>query len=295
MNRLRESTGENVFPDTASRTITYTDKQGTVHKDHNLTAEQYQTYAQTQGQTAQKLWEDVVNATDFDALTDAQKANVSSAIESYARETAEIEAIGKEHTGYSDGWMLDVGKGGAMEIIQRTIASSLSSAKDNLNNAWKNGYDEETFIQEMENAFQTFQNTSRNTQRQVYDESSSSIKKYIDARKQGISNEKYVSTAKALSKVGDTIIEKSSAIIKQPGLSNSEKTFLVKQNVSDAQNENIDLLLRMGYGITDYVDLYDDYKNYTKGSGKKNRTINKWMKDYGISHGAAKKLYEVFS
>lgn len=295
MNRLRESTGENVFPDTASRTITYTDKRGTVHKDHNLTAEQYQIYAQTQGQTAQKLWEDVVNTTDFEALTDAQKVKVSEDIKKYSKEAGEIAAIGKDnHTGYSDGWMQDVEKGGAMEIIQRTIATGFSSAKENLSNAWKNGYDETTFVQEMENVFRSFQNTGKNTQRQIYGESSSSVKNYIDARENGISNEQYLSVAKALSSVGDTIIEKSRTIARQPRLSESQKTLLVKQNVSDSQDKNIDLLKSLGYGITDYVDLYGDYKNYTSGKGKKNRTINKWMKDYGISYAAAKKLYEVF-
>lgn len=295
MNRLRKSTGENVFPNTASKTITYTDKQGTVHKDYNLSAEQYQTYAQTQGQTARELWEEVVNTTDFDALTDAQKVKVSEDIKKYSREVGEIAAIGKDnHTGYSDGWMQDVEKGGAMEIIQRTIETGFSSAKENLSNAWKNGYDEAAFIQEMETAFNSYKNASAKMQRQVYEESSSATKNYIDARQKGISNEKYLSVAKSLSKTGDTIIEKSTAIVKHAGLTDAQKTMLVKQNVSDAQDENIDLLMKMGYGIDNYVGLYSDYKNYTSGKGKKNRTINKWMKDYGISYAAAKKLYEVF-
>lgn len=295
LDRLRESTGENVFPNTASKTITYTDKQGAVHKDHNLTAEQYQTYAQTKGQTARELWEEVVNTTDFDALTDAQKVKVSEDIKKYSREVGEIAAIGKDnHTGYSDGWMQDVEKGGAMEIIQRTIETGFSSAKENLSNAWENGYDEAAFIQEMETAFNSYKNASAKMQRQVYEESSSATKNYIDARQKGISNEKYLSVAKSLSKTGDTIIEKSTAIVKHAGLTDTQKTMLVKQNVSDAQDENIDLLMKMGYGIDNYVDLYSDYKNYTSGKGKKNRTINKWMKDYGISYAAAKKLYEVF-
>ena len=294
MNRLRESTGENVFPNTASKTITYTDKQGTVHTDHNLTAEQYQAYAQTQGKEASKLWNDVVNAEDYKALTDAQKAKVSSDIEAYARKTGEIAAIGKDHTGYSEGWMQDVQKNGGMEILQKTIESGLSSARRNIGNAWENGYDESAFIREMETAFNTYKNASKRMQRKVYEEASSETKNYIDARNGGISNEQYLEVEKALSKTGDTIVEKSSAIVKQPGLSENQKIMLVKQNVTDTQDENIDLLLQMGYGISDYVELYDDYKNYTKGYGKKNRTINKWMKDYGISYGAAKKLYEVF-
>lgn len=295
MNRLREATGENVFPDTASKTISYTDKRGTVHKDYNLTEEQYQTYAQTQGQTAQKLWEDISALDDYEALTDEQKAKEGKIIKDYARQTAEIAAVGKEnHTGYDTGWLYDVENGGGKEILRRVIMSDLSGSMESIKNAWNKGYDEAAFISEMETAYNSYNAASAETKRKVLDEVSSTVQNYIEARKKGINNEKYMTVAKALDGAGGTIIEKSATIVKQPGLTEAQKTLLVKQNVSDTQDENIDDLKSMGYGINDYVGLYTDYKNYTSGKGKKSRTIAKWMKDFGIDYAAAKKLYEVF-
>ena len=75
----------------------------------------------------------------------------------------------------------------------------------------------------------------------------------------------------------------------------------MKQEISDTQDENIDQVkafvkehgLPQNY-MNMYAGSYDAVQNYTKGRGKKNRTINHLMDMYGITWTQAKELYELF-
>ena len=315
MNRLKETKGENVFPDTADKTITYTDRQGNAHKDHNLTAEQYQTFAQTQGQTAQKLWDDVVNTQDFDALTDEQKAKASSAIEAYAKETAEIAAIGDSHTGYSESWMQDVRKNGASAILRRTYASGLNNAAAGLSSAWTNGYDEDRFISEMETMYDSFRNSRTEMQRQIMESVESNARIYIEARKGGVSSNTALNVQRTIATSkpeggGKNVNQKQKMdiIAKTPGMTEKQRVMMGKLYGSDAQDENIDEVATI-IGIakaegkktpdidsfTLYTQLYRDHEDYTKGTGKKDRTVEHWQKKYGIDYQTAISLYKAFS
>ena len=315
MNRLRETTGENVFPDTADKTITYTDRRGTVHKDHNLTAEQYKTFAQTQGQTARKLWDDVVNTQDFDALTDAQKAKASAYIEAYAKETAEIAAIGDSHTGYSESWMQDVRKNGASAILRRTYTAGLNNAASGLTSAWANGYDEERFITEMETMYDSFRNSGRKMQRQIMESVESNARIYIEARKGGVSSDTALNVQRTIATAkpeggGKNVNQKQKLdiIAKTPGMTEKQRVMMGKLYGSDAQDENIDEVATI-IGIakaegkktpnidsfTLYTQLYRDHEDYTKGTGKRERTVAHWQKKYGIDYQTARSLYKAFS
>jgi hypothetical protein len=70
---------------------------------------------------------------------------------------------------------------------------------------------------------------------------------------------------------------------------------MAKLYASDAQDKNIDEVKALGGNYKLYTELYRDHSDYTKGAGKKQRTISHWIQKYGIDYTTAKKYYEVFS
>ena len=154
----------------------------------------------------------------------------------------------------------------------------------------------------MQWAYDTFEDLSKAAQREIKENSSASVQNYIEARESGIGHERYLATAQRLDNIrpetgysGARSVQKAETIAKTPGLTAAQKELMIKQQVSDSQDQNIDQVKALGYGVDTYVKLYRDYEDYTKGNGKKARTIAKWQKEYSIDYATAKKLYEVFS
>lgn len=302
ITRLNKSQPESVTPPTASKTISYTDRQGNAHKDVRLTEEQYQTLAETQGKTAKAILENMINSKDYAALTDAQKAEAIRTAYSYARKTGEMAAIGKNHTGYDEAWMMEMEQGKEAEyIIRKAVRDNLNGAMESFSTARKKKYDTTTAENEMQWAYDAFKAMSEGARSEISESADSSAANYIEARDAGVSHDKYLDVSNLLvgivpekGKKEASDIQKSEAIMKTSGLTAKQKELLVKQQVSDAQDKNIDELKALGYAADKYVKLYRDYLDYTKGNGKKKRTIEKWMQDYNITYSVAEKLYEVF-
>lgn len=295
LNRVRETTGESVFPSYIPTTITYTDSSGDVHKDYQLSEEEYQAIAQTQGQTARTILDTMIKSKNYAAMTDEQKAKAMQKVYTYAREKALVDNI-KDHTGYSESWMMEMkGNTAAEQIISRVAGNSLNSAMETLTTAWDNGYKTESLMRELDEAYTSYQKMTGREKAEVREFATGTASTYLQARDGGISHEKAVNTIKQVKAAGTLQKDKMSTIAKQPALSEDQKVLMGKLYGSDAQDENIDQVKAMGYTFADYTKLYRDHQDYTKGYGKKNRTINKWMQDYGIDYATGKKLYEIFS
>lgn len=304
ISRLNKAqTEHDVSPQKASKVISYTDNNGTVHNDVRLTEEQYQTYAATQGQTASRIIEDLISSKDYAAMSDRDKAAAIKEAYKYAKEKAEIAAIGESHTGYSASWMQDLKEGNeAGEIVQRVVSSNLTSAVSAMTEAWAKGYDTESRSGDLEWAYDTFADLSKQAKREIKANADASVRNYIEARENGVDHDRYLDTVKKMENIkpeqgnkNARAVQKAETIAKTPGLTAAQKELLIKQQVSDSQDQNIDQVKALGYGVDTYVKLYRDYEDYTKGNGKKARTIAKWQKDYSIDYATAKKLYEVFS
>ena len=302
--RLHEAGVEgNVFPTEPETTLTWTDKTGTVHKDHHLTMEQADTLKREAGQTSMRIVGELVSSRDYRALPDDLKAKAIEKAYSYARETAEIKAIGDDHTGYSENWMMELTEGGEAQYILRKVAGGeLTNAMTALNTAWEKGYDEQPRSDGLKWAYETFRVMTSEAKQDIKDQAEVSTKNYIEARESGISHEKYVDAARLLDglvpetgRAGVRNVQKAETIAGSEKLTEAEKVTLIKQQVSDSQDENIDQLQAMGYDVGMYARLYRDYEDYTKGTGKKERTTEKWMKEFGIDKATARALYEVFS
>jgi hypothetical protein len=294
ISRLNDAQTESVTPPTASKTISYKDKQGEAHNNVRLTEEQYQTLATEQGQTAKRILDKMIQTTDYKALEDEQKAKAIQQVYSYARMAAEIAAIGEDHTGFDEAWMEDMEEGKEAEFILRKVAGNdISNAMQSLQTAWKKGYSTDSRSDKLEWAYDAFKAMPKTAREEAAEWASGTAADYIEAREQGVGHDDIVSTYKLLQGITKNL-PKAEAISKASGLTEQEKVVLVKQQVSETQSENIDQLKTMGYDIADYVKLYRDVEEYTSGTGKKKRTAAKWAKEYNISMDAAYKLYEVF-
>lgn len=311
ISRLNKA-GYNVTPNTAARTVSYIDKDGTGHDDVRLTEEQFQKLAETQGQTARKLVEDMISSASYAALTDEQKADAIDTAYLYARKTGEIAAI-EDHTGYDQSWFYDVEKGGAEEIIRRVLNSGLNTSMSDLDTAWDRGYNEETFNRELETAYESYRNAPADMRKQVYAEAEGTTKKYIEARDKGVSHEDFVAAAENIAKVKGTgsinkdtgkatvrDIDRRQAIANTSGMTPHEidivmKAYMADYDPSDESPETTEMKYdyirhEMGMSAKEYAATYRAYLD----SSKKAQRIAA-IRALGYDYGTALKLYKVYS
>lgn len=241
MNRLNDAQTENVTPPTATKTLSYTDKQGNAHNNVRLTEEQYQTFAQTQGKTAKDILDSMIKSADYAAMNDEQKAKAIQQAYSYARKKAEIAAIGDDHTGYDESWMMEMDAGaGADYIIRRVTKSEISGAMDALDTAWDKGYDTTGRSDDLKWAYDTFSKMSDGAKADAREWLTGTAAKYVEAREKGISHDDFLSAAKNVELVKGTgsngtvrDIDRREAIAKTTGLSAKEIDTVMKAYMED--------------------------------------------------------------
>lgn len=246
ISRLNEAQTESVTPPTAGKTLSYTDKQGEAHKNVRLTEEQYQTLAQTQGQTAKRILDSMIGSKDYGAMTDSQKAAAIREVYSYARKTGEIAAIGDSHTGYEDAWMMELEEGKeADQILRRVTKAELTGAVSALDAAWDKGYDDAGRSDDLKWAFDTFKTMSPKAKQEVRDQTTGTAAKYIEAREKGVSHRAFVNAAENISKVKGTgsngsirDIDRREAIATTRGLSEKNIDAIMKCYMEDYDPEN---------------------------------------------------------
>lgn len=304
ITRLNGAQENNVSPRDAGKVISYTDKNGEYHENVRLSEDQYQTFATVQGQNAKRIADGLAQSRDYNALTDKQKAAALNLAYDYAADKARRAAL----DGYPDasGWMAGIDGREAGEIIKKVNADTLQSAMNDLTAAWANGWDDSGKKNALSESYDTLNKMGKSTRDSVIAKSGSAVQKYAEARNAGMSNDKYAEYLKAKvkeeRKKGGTLNQGESIKLVSGvrNISTHQREVLMKQEVSDTQDENIDQVKDFvkEYGLPQnymnmYVGAYDAVQNYTKGTGKKNRTVNHLMDMYGITWTKAKELYEI--
>ena len=246
ISRVNEAQTESVTPPTAGKTLSYTDKQGEAHKNVRLTEEQYQTLAQTQGQTAKRILDSMIGSKDYGAMTDSQKAAAIREVYSYARKTGEIAAIGDSHSGYEDAWMMELEEGKeADQILRRVTKADLTGAVSALDAAWDKNYDDTGRSDDLKWAYDTFKAMSPKAKQEVRDQATGTTAKYIEAREKGVSHTAFVNAAENIAKVTGTgsngsvrDIDRREAIATTRGLSEKSIDAIMKCYMEDYDPEN---------------------------------------------------------
>lgn len=302
ITRLGKTQEQNVTPPDIPKKLTYTDASGNLHDKYRLTEEQYQKLAQTQGQTAKKILDQMVISSDYKKLTDDQKAYAIKAAYEFAQEQGKKAALPDYHSKAAE-WVSKTKESDIQAFVTRgatqALNSAISSAVSNLGDGLPVT---EATKADMEETYKAFANMSAKTKEQILDEASAATVKYLTARQAGISAGTYLETEKQLlnikpeqGKTSPRAVQKAETIANSGRLTEAQKVAMIKAESSDSQDENLDQLVAMGYTAADYAKLYRDHEDYTSGTGKKKRTVAKWMNDYGISEAAAEELYKVFS
>lgn len=88
-------------------------------------------------------------------------------------------------------------------------------------------------------------------------------------------------------------VQKAEAIVGMD-LSRKDTQKALKAYLNDSQDENLDQMLKMGFSAEDYVVAWRLYQDYTSGKGKKQRTIEKYMEEFGVSKATARAIYEIY-
>lgn len=299
--RLNEVQSDvNVFPDKAETTFNYTDKNGKLHENYQLTMEEADKLQRIEGQTKAEIAAELIGNDDYKALTDSQKAEAISLAYQYAREHARVETL-EDYGGNGKSWMLGIEGKEASTIINKVALGSLTDSLTTVNNAITEGWETAEAAKSMESAYNAYKGLSQSAQRQIKEQAGESAAgKYIAAREAGVTNEEYVTVLKQVAGlkpqsgyVNVRDIQEAQAVGSMKGLSNAEKEALIRGYVSDAQDENIDQVKELGFDINDYLTAWSMYDSES-GEGKKKRTIAQYQQKFGIDYDTAKALYEIF-
>lgn len=130
IERLNGAQEENVSPPEASKTVSYTGKNGEVHKNQRLTEEEYQTLATTQGQTADRIVSQMIASEEYAAMTDRQKAQAVKLAYEYAKAKGLSETF-PDYDGM-DGWKRGIDGRETEAIFRKIVTSEFSKAFDTM-------------------------------------------------------------------------------------------------------------------------------------------------------------------
>jgi hypothetical protein len=91
-------------------------------------------------------------------------------------------------------------------------------------------------------------------------------------------------------------IQKAEAIGGMEGLSEADRIAALKIYGTNAQDENLDLMLEMGYSSRDYLTAWKIYsqERETGGKGTKNRTIEAFMQKFDVDRATAAAIYDIY-
>ena len=299
LDRLREVTGANVYPRTADRTVSYTDSDGNLHADYNLTQSEWETLQRVQGETAQEIVSALVGNKDYEALPDALKATAISLAYQYAKQVGLGDAI----EGYPElsGWMDNAEKNPVQYIIQKAAGDAISGAFSDLTEAMDNGWNTREDEQSLAYAYETFRQLGWKAQEQIIDNATTSVGNYLEARRAGITQNEFIESLNLLDgivplegKQEPTQLQRVEAISTMDGLNPEQMELMLRQQVTDAQKKNMDDLESMGFGVDVWLDVYQAIENES-GTGKKKRVVNWIMEQHNVGRATAEEMYEIFA
>lgn len=280
ITRLNKVQDESVTPPYISKVITYTDSNGDLHKDYRLSEEEYTKIATTQGQTARRIIETMLDSKNYQAMSDSEKAKAIKQVYSYAREKGMVENI-EGHTGYSESWMMEMREGKeSEEILRRITNSELNRTMTNLDSAWDNGYNTEARSRELAAAYDSYSKMTADQKRKVRDFATGTTAKYIEAREKGVTHDNFLKTAKAINNAKGT-----GAYNEKTGkntVREIDKRKIIAQ--SGLSEKDIDRMMMV------YMEDYDPNK---KGSETSELKYNYIRQELGLSPSEYVKAYEV--
>nr|DAF68044.1 MAG TPA: hypothetical protein [Caudoviricetes sp.] len=305
--------GTGVTPELAPKTLTYTDKQGVTHKDVRLTAQQWEAYATTRGQTSKQILDKLVKSSDYAKLGDAGKAAAIDLVYKYADKTGAIKAM-SDHDGYPETWMQEAAdsKNPGAYIVQKVNNQQMKTAMDNLTKAWAHKTDRPAAKQDLEAAYDTYSKSSADVKKAVMDAAEGAVKQYMEARADGFNSNVSLSIIKQVQSIPQKDRQKVAyqyqAVANTKGLSEAQMDKAMKLYMPDydpsAKNPvkteaKYDYIRKeLGFSAKEYakaVYAMQDMSYDEDDSG----TITKYeavqaIVDLGFDKATATKFYQIY-
>ena len=304
----------NVNPPEVSKTISYQSNDGKTHDKHRLTEEQYQKLAQTQGQTAKKILDQMVTSSDYKKLTDDQKAYAIKAAYEYAQEQGKKAALPDYHSKAAE-WISETKESDIQAFVTRgatqALNSAISSAVSNLGDGLPVT---EATKADMEETYKAFANMSAKTKEQILDEASAETVKYLTARQNGATAKNYLDVVQNVKALGEKPKDAQTynAVVNTPGMTDAVKDALVKAYMTDYDPDakspdktelKYDYIRqKMEMSPQEYAQVYSIYDDiYGKKleevkklgyKDKKSAYLDEWVK-MGFSSAQANELYNL--
>lgn len=312
LNRLREATGENVFPQTVDKSVNFTDTDGATHTGYNLSQKELETMQKVEGQTSYRLMFEVISNSDYAGLTDKQKAEVISDIYSYAREQGLREALPNRFSD-AEAWIDDIQGDPENGLIRRATLRVIHEAIENTVNSIENDWSVSPAAkQNLDALYDSFDGLSKEAQKQILDDAVSDTAKYLEIRSHGINTEQYLDVVtdikdqplqKGYSQIRDA--QTYHAIAENDSLSNVQKDYVMKAYMPDYDPNaktvdrtelKYDYMIEEGYSRAEFATAYDIYSHEKAvgGEGTADRTRERMCKELDIKMTEAKMLYKLF-
>lgn len=309
LNRLYETpeADGSIYPSAPATTVSYTDTSGNTHENYHMTAEEADKLKRTYGQTYNQVLGELVKSKDYQVLSNRLKVNAAQLAQEYATERGKATALADYPQ--ATGWMAGIEGREAEAIVRKVTTSALNDAISAVFTRTKNGWNTKAAESGMEKVYTEYESLSRSAKADILDDVTTETRRYLEARTAGISQERYLSAAKEIATAKpaqgeDTVtqIRRMELLADEP-LSPQQKEVLMKLYTSEKQQKAIDKVEeigdRAGWEDGRYLEIYASayrlHKDYTSGDGKKNRTIQKYMREYGMDWATASALYKCFS
>lgn len=189
IERLNGAQEENVSPPEAGKTVSYTDKNGEVHKNQRLTEEEYQTLATTQGKTADRIVSQMIASEEYAAMTDRQKAQAVKLAYEYAKAKGLSETF-PDYAGL-DGWKRGIDGKETEAIFRKIVTSEFSKAFD----AMEPGA--------LDQAYGLYKSLPATDQADFRKETGGRVGYYITAKEAGVSDKAFTGLYGTYKELGD--------------------------------------------------------------------------------------------
>lgn len=301
ISRLNKAQEENVSPSYIPKTISYTDKDGTLHKDHRLTEDEYQQLAQIQGQTAQEVLTKMIETTAYKGMDDSMKAKAMQMAYDYARQKAMKETFG---TTYDSSWMLGaVSSRKATNTILREVAdNSLNSALSKIKEGRKNNYSKENiaaYEKELDKSYAAFAKMPATQKAKVMESATGTTKKFLEAKAQGVTTQQFLGVTAKIDRMNDPSNTQKWEAIADATMTEAGKDAMMKAFMDD-YNPNAKTVdtteLKYEYArnnmeltASEFVDAKQAYDSQKKKRDKINAMV-----DAGFDKDTATELYKLF-
>lgn len=302
ITRLNGTQESSVSPDSVPKVVSYTDTDGEYIEDLRLTDDQYEKWATTQGQTARRIQDDLVKNSDYQNLSDKQKAEALNLAKEYAKEQGKRAALaGYPETGES--WMVGIDGKEAAAIVDKVNAGTLQNAIAGLSEAMKNDWNTGNREKTLEEGYSAYEKMDAQTKARVAESVSGDTAKYLEAMEAGVSTTAYLKVLDAVKHADGTGNSAKYRAITSVAVSDSAMDKLMKAYMPDydpdkPKSDKTELkydYARKELGMTpaqyaQAYEIYQSFSNYGKGKAKKQRAA--LAEIYG--EDMAKKLYKLY-